>query len=115
MISSDVMPVGGVFSSGPSCAAAGEENTAQAAMIVRKTKLRTGLFIQLFYRIIRNRCFLPGADIAPLRHISTKTHNRGDPPPTPLRSVRPRVGARSFCRLLGCHFVQGVVARKNSL
>src|SRR5580700_7853502 len=51
MISSVVMPLGGVFSSGPSCAKAGKAASRQAARAVRNEPAREILFIVLFYRI----------------------------------------------------------------
>jgi hypothetical protein len=51
MISSDVMPWGGMFSSGPSWAVAGNAVSKPPARTAINRKLRSGHFMALFYRI----------------------------------------------------------------
>src|SRR5713101_668246 len=106
MISSGVTPLGGMFSSGPSCAAKGKTEKAQIAKRTADMVERNGHFITLFYRISgKVICWIGGMAIP----ITAATL----PDPSPLSEARVR--ALQFCRILGCRFSRGVAVRKNGL
>src|ERR1700727_1150551 len=108
MISSGVTPLGGVFSRGPSWASAGGAGTASASKKTAKRTVRgTSLILPSLPNLEGTRRRAPPillvsdrrtGKLCPEESIFGK-YFRADapycrgPPPTPLRSVRPGVGA----------------------
>src|ERR1035438_5425723 len=102
------MPLGGSLLSGPSCAANSEGSEMH---IARKRKIRCAQCIGLSYRKNDGEDGRSAGD-ARLREYRSYRPHRGDPPPTPLRSVRPGVGRCSSAVTLDAISIQGLPSRK---
>src|ERR1700674_3961355 len=103
MISSTVIPLSAVVSSGPSCAEAGRgANVQPRSMTIKSVRgdeaIRNHNFILLVYRNM-------------VRKAGRQTAARL--PPTPLRSAKPEDRALQFCNYLRCQTRIGVAVEEN--